>query len=249
MIGIHAKYTVVLAELLKDPHTKSAIDAALNTYPMYEPTSKNEFIPRIVPTRAELNEKILNHYKYREIGFESVGRFIDELKIAMCEIMPYYNQVLFTQDQDYNIIFNVDYQKTIDTARTGESTSSANGSTSDTSATTSSGESNNKTVKSSTPQDTLYITGKDISKVNYADEVEWNKDESQSEATSTNSGKTSSEVAGQTSDSEKTVETTKGNFGVMATQDLITKYRDLILNTEQLIINDDRIKELFMLVY
>ena len=48
---------------------------------------------------------------------------------------------------------------------------------------------------------------------------------------------------------EGIVETTKGNFGVTSAQDLIMKYRETLLNIEQLIIHDKRIAELFMLIY
>ena len=93
MVDVHAKYTVVLKTLLDNKEAKEKIEKALSSYPIYTATSKNEYIPNIIPTRSELNEKILNYYKYREIGFETFGRFVDELEIAMKEIMPYYNQL------------------------------------------------------------------------------------------------------------------------------------------------------------
>ena len=81
---MYAKYTVVLNRLLADPATKERIDQALSTYPLYEKKSKQEYIPAYIPTREELNAKILRHYKYREIGFETVGRFnaISEAKLG-----------------------------------------------------------------------------------------------------------------------------------------------------------------------
>ena len=48
---------------------------------------------------------------------------------------------------------------------------------------------------------------------------------------------------------ENSTETTKGNFGVVSAQDLILKYRETIINIEQMIINDERIKELFFTLY
>ena len=67
-----AKYTVELRELLNDPLIKPKIEAALSSYPLYEKKSKEEHIPSIVPTREQLNTKLLNYYKYREIGFETL---------------------------------------------------------------------------------------------------------------------------------------------------------------------------------
>ena len=256
-INTHAKYTVVLNELLRNPETKSLIDDVLSKYPMYLPISKNEYIPRVVPTREELNQKILNYYKYREIGFESVGRFLDELNTTMCEIMPYYNQLMFTADQDYNIIYNVDYVRTTDTQKDGETTSSVNSSanthTNDNSEINSNVNHTSKNVNSETPQDELSIAAENIESIPYADKVSWNKDNNTDNSTTEgeSTSETSSEGASQgtSKDIEKSVETTKGNFGVVSAQDLISKYRDIIINIEQMIINDNRLSELFMLVY
>ena len=301
MQTMHANYTVVLNDLLRNERTNQAIHEALSHYPMYKPQSLNEYIPNVIPTREELNEKLLNHYKYREIGFETVGRFLDGLDIAMCEIMPYYNQLMFTQDQDYNIIFNVDYIKTIDTDREGTATNKSDTSASSHSNATVEGEENStvktdtesntetseesnvnsntnnntKNVHSTTPQDSLSVTAENIDNVYYADDVSWNKgistDNSNTEGSSTGktttdgtttsngannqtsisdaSSNTNVEDKSETKGKEKILETIKGNFGVVSAQDLVQKYREIIINIEQMIINDDRIKELFMMVY
>lgn len=114
---IEAKYTEVLKNLLDNEQTKPLIDKALSTYPLYKQKTEGEYIPVHIPTREELNNAILNYYKYREIGFETVGRFLDELETAMCEIMPYYNQRYFSVDQDYNILENANYIREIERER------------------------------------------------------------------------------------------------------------------------------------
>ena len=68
---LKAKYTIHLKTLLDDAYMKSEIDKAMETYPLYVKKSKEEFIPSYVPTREELNKKLLNYYKYREIGFDT----------------------------------------------------------------------------------------------------------------------------------------------------------------------------------
>lgn len=259
------KYTVELRELMMDSKTMEKLNAALSTYPLYVKKSEEKYIPSIVPNREELNKKLLNAYKYREIGFETVGRFIDELEIAMNEIMPYYNQLFFSADQDYNILFNVDYERTTITDRDGTTTgsSTSNGETNNTSSgtdssnTTNTSSSNAKSIHSATPQNDLSITGANMDSVNYADDVNWSNsngnDTTNTSGTSSTTGKTTisdtSSTTGTNKEKEETIERTLGNFGVMATQDLITKYRDLIINIEQQIINDDRISELFMRVF
>lgn len=266
---IRAKYTVVLRTLMDDPVLNEQLLAALSTYPLYSKKSKEEMIPVYIPTREELNRKILNRYKYREIGFETIGMFLDELEIAMCEIMPRYNQLFFSADQDFNVIWNVDYKRTIE--RTQDNSNQATGSTSDSSdidttstahdetTTTGTAASYNKHINSKTPQDKLSVTAENIDSIDYADEAQWNKDNSTTGGSSESNGTTgttstttttgTTSASGSSSENENTVETTKGNFGVVSAQDLVLKYRETIRNIEQEIIEDPRIRELFMLVY
>lgn len=247
---IQARYTEVLYNLLKNDRTKQAIDKAMSTYPLYVSTSKQEFnIPNIIPTREELNNKILNYYKFREIGFETVGRFLDELETALNEIMPYYNQLYFSADQDYNIIYNVDYKRTIDRDLSGNTTSDSTGKTTSNASDTSESETFNKNVSSDTPQNSLSISNKDIDSVDYANNVTWNKANGTDKGTSSSTADSVASGKGTNKENESTVETTKGNFGVTSAQDLIKKYRDIIINIDQQIINDPRIQELFMLIY
>lgn len=255
---IYARYTEVLYNLLNNEQTKALIDEKMSTYPLYVSTSKQEYgIPNIIPTREELNKKILDYYKYREIGFETVGRFLDELEISLNEIMPYYNQLFFSADQDYNIIYNVDYKRTIDRDLSGNTTSSSTGETTsnsnDSNTTSTTTNLYNKNVESDTPQSQLGITNKQIDSVDYANKVTWNKDTTEQSGTSTGTATTTADSTatgtGTNKEIESTLETTKGNFGVVSAQDLIKKYRELIINIEQMIINDPRITELFMLIY
>lgn len=266
---IRAKYTIVLKTIMDDERLKPQLDKAMSTYPLYQKNSKEEFIPVYIPTREELNLKILNHYKYREIGFETIARFLDELEISMNEIMPRYNQLFFSTDHDFNVIWNVDYQRTIDrkqkaqNAATGTSSDNSDvtttGTAQDSTQTTGTASSYNKHINSKTPQDKLSITAKGIDSVNYADEAQWNHDTSNTSGSSSSNGSTSgtsktkntgnTTASGNSSEDETTLETTKGNFGVVSAQDLILKYRETIRNITQEIIEDPRIRELFMLVY
>ena len=237
---IPARYTEVLNNLLYYPDTREAITQAMSTYPLYETDSdlvRTYGTAYKVPTREELNNKILNFYRFREIGQETVGRWLFELETALNEIMPKYNQLFYSADQDFNPIYNVDYRKTIMGSQNANSNTTSTGSDSSTN------EEFTKNVNSKTPQDSLNISNTGIDSVNYADDASWGKASGSTSGTNTTTGNSSSN--GSTS----SVETTKGNFGVVSAQDLILKYRETILNIEQLIINDPRIAELFMLVY
>lgn len=240
---IPAKYTEVLDNLLNNEEAKLAIDEAMATYPLYEQEEKARQFGTAyhVPTRKELNNKILNYYRFREIGFETFGRFIFELKTALEEIMPKYNQLFYSADQDFNPIYNVDYEKIIGRDRMDSTISnSANTSTDETNATT-----NTKDITSGTPQNELNVATKDIEQVSYADTANWNQNIDENKTTSNMSANSTTDG----SETELTKESTKGNFGVVSAQDLILKYRQTIINIEQMIINDPRIQECFMLIY
>ena len=253
---IPARYTEVLDNLLRHPQTRPWIMEAMSEYPLYEtdPNKVREYGTAYkVPTREELNNKILNYYRFREIGQETIGRWLFELKSALNEIMPYYNQLFYSADQDFNPIYNVDYRKTIDREKkdntVGTQNSQSNTSSNGTDNTTN--EEYTKTVNSKTPANQLNISNTGIDSVSYADDAGWGKSSGSTHGTNSTTGNTSSNGSNSVigKENEGIVETTKGNFGVVSAQDLIIKYRETILNIEQLIINDPRISELFMLIY
>ena len=212
---IYGKYTIVLKTLLDDPKSKEAIDKALSTYPLYDAKNESNFTQ--VLSREELNKKILDHFKYREIGFETFGRWLDELEIAMNEIMPYYNQLFMSEDIINGIddIFgNLNVKETFEEERTGtsedssetsetfennindSSSSESSSESTDNSTQVNQSETNGKNVKSDTPQSQLNISSNDIDNISYANEVNWNKDHANSntrnEGSTTGTNETSS---------------------------------------------------------
>ena len=243
-----SRYTVLLKTLVEDENIKPLIDKALNSYPMYEPISKSDEVKAIIPTREVLNKKLLNHYKYREIGFETIGRFIDELEITMNEIMPYYNQMFNTVEimADLpNPFDNVDVvEKTIQT-RSGSGSSTDIGSGSSTS--TSNDTSHSKIVESETPQGNISKTTSEIDDVTHADKVGWNKDEN--ETSNTSSSNSQNEINSESSEESEMTYTKKGNQGVNTYAHDMIEFRTSIIDVTTQIIEDEKIKELFMQVF
>ena len=245
---IPARYTEVLDNLLNNEEAKAEIDLAMSTYTLYQtdPNRVKQYgTAYTIPTRKELNEKILNYYRFREIGQETFGRWLFELETSLKEIMPKYNQLFYSADQDYNPIYNVDYIKTIDRNRKDNTVGTQNSKTSTTG--TDTNEEYGKAINSKTPQNQLNIPNTGIDTVNYADDASWSKTNGTNTNNETVDINGSNSVVGK--EDEKTTEATKGNFGVVSAQDLVIKYRETIINIEQQIINDPRIKELFMLIY
>lgn len=299
---INAQYTEVLQNLLDDPIINEKIMKAMSTYPLYVCTSEDENVRALIPTREELNNKILNFYKYREIGFESVGRFIDELEISLVEIMPYYNQMFQTVQflGDVSSPFdNVDMEETYEETRVSKSegeiinktvangkdvvtgTSKAEAHNTDKAENTTTNTENSKNVHSATPQGSLSIPAvnydddktndipfaDEIDHVRYADDANWDKkkndasslsegennstSESESESTrlSENDATSENSSTGLQEDTIRHTYKRKGNQGVTTYGHDIIKHRKAIMNIEQEIIRDRRIRELFMTVF
>ena len=191
-----SKYTTELRYLIE-----SGFDIGLKDYPIFDENY-----------REPLNRKIINHYYFREIGFETAELFKRYLNNTMNEIMPYYNQLFKSELLEFNPFYNVDKTVTADknnnsvsdfvgnisgkntqTADT-ENTQTNNGKQQTTTAATSTGESvgnsttknKNKNVSSDTPQGFLSINS--IENETYASAAEMGNAESinNSKATSNN---------------------------------------------------------------
>lgn len=74
-----ADYTIRLCDLVNSGY--DVVGKALSNYPLDDESY-----------RTTLNNAILRHYWYNEIGMETADMFSWALDKAMCEIMPYYNE-------------------------------------------------------------------------------------------------------------------------------------------------------------
>lgn len=61
--------------------------------------------------RGELEKKIIEHYYFRQIGFETVGRFIFKLNERLRLIMPRINKIYKTTQYKYNPIENYNMEE------------------------------------------------------------------------------------------------------------------------------------------
>lgn len=75
-------------------------DLGLKNYPIFSESH-----------RQELNEKIVNHFRYREIGYETVTQFIFALNRKMFEIMPFYNQLYESEELEISALTNYSYDE------------------------------------------------------------------------------------------------------------------------------------------
>ena len=267
-----AKYTVTLHELLKNDEVKELIKKSLANYPMYRPV--HEQLYAYIPTREELNQKILNHYRFYEIGSETVERFLFNIEMTMNEIMPYYNQLYKSVDIINNIddIFgNVDITESFEQTTSNNSSSESEGNikgTADsegssnvtsTNKTNSSTDTNGRSVKSVTPQSELQV--KSINDLTHASEMGWNEDTNNSTSSSNDTSTSRNENSSSTNQdsNNKTIEESsgllkhtlskKGNQGVNTYAHDMLEFRQLALNVEQQIIHDPELAKCFSLIW
>lgn len=230
-----SKYTTELRYLIENN-----FDIGLKTYPIFDENY-----------RELLNQKIINHYYFREIGMETAELFKRYLNTTMNEIMPYYNQLYKSELLEFNPFYNVD--KTIVSDKnnnsvsdfigntTGknqqnadtENTQTNNGKQQTTTAATSVGESvgnskgsgkttnKSKRVSSDTPQGFLSINS--IDSETYASAAEMANGETVNEFTVNDTKATSNNSESGTTEQTNVAETkAKGNTTSNATTETDT---------------------------
>lgn len=101
-----AVYTVQLKTLIENH-----FDIGLKNYPIFDENY-----------RKILNEKIINHYLFNEIGMETAELFKFYLNTTMREIMPYYNQLYKSELLEFNPLYDSDLTTVYD--KTNDNTSS-----------------------------------------------------------------------------------------------------------------------------
>lgn len=75
-------------------------DLGLQNYPIFSESH-----------RQELNQKIINHFRYCEIGYETINQFIFALNRKMFEIMPFYNQLYESEELEISALTNYSYDE------------------------------------------------------------------------------------------------------------------------------------------
>lgn len=86
--SVDGQYTSCLYVLLE----KGIVDFDFE-FPWYDNS------PLGLAHKASVIEKWKQHYKYREIGFETYGMFVDRLVTAWKEVIPIYNKMWEVQKQ------------------------------------------------------------------------------------------------------------------------------------------------------
>lgn len=198
--------------------------------------------------KAAFEQKVLDHFWTRQIGQETVGRFLLYFRRTVREIMPYYIQryesVDLMKDPEIRPLDNYNMIEEYESERSDSSTGTSNvtGKTSNIGTDTANGETGGLSVRSDTPQEALLIpVGTDGNvTLAYATEVEQTRGLNKSEVSTDSETSTESASEDKTSGSgsESHRLTRRGNIGVTTYAQLLEGYRETLLNIDMEVINE-----------
>ena len=179
--------------------------------------------------KSKFEQKFIDEYYFHEIGQETVARFQHRLRTRLNKIMPYYKQLYDTElaAKDINFLLNKDLTETFERVVTGESSSINDLTVSD------QGETNNKESNIENGNASLELENGSLTNVSKT-----------SLSNNTNSNNTSRD---NTNQNEITTLKSQGNIGITSSAELLEKWRSVIINIDQMII--DACNDLFMQVY
>ena len=177
-------------------------------------------------------EKFFEYFYFDEIGYPTVQRFKHMLKSKLHMIMPYYKQLYETELRTKEIDFMLNKDLTETFVRDLTSNATANS----TVESTGSNSGINDGFQANTPQSKLV---QDIE--HYMSSA--TRDKTSSSYNDNNSSNSSTNNTGR----EETTLVSKGNIGVTSSAELLQKWREVLINIDELIFED--MQDLFMMVY
>lgn len=187
-------------------------------YPFYNENEKEYF-----------QDRFIKHFYFREIGSETVSRFKHYLEDKLHEIAPFYKHLYETTIYNYDPILNYSVEEQIQRSLNELNNGSVKNNVNTTN------NSNNSSSQYDTPITPIANTRKTPSFI----------EEDTNNNTTVGSG--TEERTSSNNLTENNSRTMKGNIGVMATQDLIMKEREIIININKMIFEE--CDELFMQIY
>lgn len=213
-----------------------------------------------------LERKILQHYLFREIGFETVALWNLKLNFKMNEIMPYYDELYKSAALKLEPLANYGFDETANaqsdtTSKSNQTTHSTNDQSTTSSNTTNStaNSSQSDTGKdtnaySETPQGSLsgvenltYLTdARIIDSTNTTDTNSTGKTTSD-ETSDSNAVQDGTNNMDMTSKNVSQNMINRKGFQGTSQSELLQKYRETILNIDLMVI--DALSNLFMLLY
>ena len=178
--------------------------------------------------KKEFERKFINNYYFDEIGFETPDRFKQRLKNYLDKGFKVWHERYYTEleveKQHINFLLNKDLVE----ERITEGNASGNSTVNSTNTSNSSNKANNKNTVNDTP-DTRFATTE-----NFATSI--TTDETNSNSTNSGTGETTS-ISNQNNNVTDKF-TSKGNIGVTSSAELLEKWREVIIDIDNEIIDN-----------
>lgn len=229
-----SRYTIELRYLIEGNY-----DLGLKDYPIFDESY-----------REQLNNKIIQHYYFREIGFETEALFKNRLNQKMNEIMPYYNQMYESSKLKIDPLYTIDLEEVFSrkSKTTGEGTSSTSGTGNNTNNFNSTDTTDYGKISKFSDIAQAQTTPNEILNDKYLTSATVDDGQDKNTNTGTNTSQTESTTSGTSTDErnldEDTTLTRKGNNGTASESELLNMYRETFLNIDMMIIDD--LDELFL---
>lgn len=229
-----SRYTIELRYLIEGNY-----DLGLKDYPIFDESY-----------REQLNNKIIQHYYFREIGFETEALFKNRLNQKMNEIMPYYNQMYESSKLKIDPLSTIDLEEVFSrkSKTTGEGTSSTSGTGNNTNNFNSTDTTDYGKISKFSDIAQAQTTPNEILNDKYLTSATVDDGQDKNTNTGTNTSQTESTTSGTSTDErnldEDTTLTRKGNNGTASESELLNMYRETFLNIDMMII--DGLDELFL---
>lgn len=236
-----SNYTISIAELYEDP--------AFNLFDFKYP-----FYTEDIYAREEFQQLFIDNTFFMEIGYETVYKFKNELKALLRLRMPYYTELYKTilRTEGIDFMLNKDYTETFiretenNLNRDRTNTTNSNGET------TSSASSNSNTTSNS--KDSSLDNGNAVVSLEngYLTSVNQIQDSSSNSANEAITNNINQTGADNTTENNRGRESTtligKGNIGVTSSAKLLSEWREVIININEMIIEECKDK-LFLKIY
>lgn len=189
-------------------------------YPFYDNDLKKVF-----------EDKFIQYYYYDEIGFETIGRFKQRLRAKLNEIMPRYSQLYQTElaSKDINFMLNKDLKETF--IREVDNTNNMTGDSLD----KVTGSDNTDFKESNIGNGNATLSYNSLTSIN------------QNNNDFNNNKSSNSNVVNKGNEKEETTLLSQGNIGITSSAELLDKWRNVLINIDELIIND--CADLFMQIF
>ena len=235
-----ANYTMTINECLNNPLTPM-----FNfDYPFYVDDEE---------AKTKFEEKFMLYYWNCEIGFETFARFQKALQARLTIKMPYYQQLYETElaCQDINFLLNKDLRETFTREIDTENETSGTNTTQQTS--TNESSLNQEGTTTNTHKESSISDGVSTSSLvdGYLTGTSSDNGSNSTTGTTNSSDNLTSEGTLSQTENGKTVEKTdllsQGNIGITSSAELLQKWREVLINIDEIIIEDCR--DLFMRIY